>query len=73
MSMQLVCTLKIYGPSCLMNLGRVAFQVQTIKKIHCVILQLITSIVGMSARASKMYPLGTYYNIMDVHSKLQLC
>ena len=56
-----------------MNLGRVAFQVQTIKKIHCAILQLITSIVGMSARASKMYPLGTYYNIMDAHSKLQLC
>ena len=27
----------------------------------------------MSARAPKMYTLGTYYNIIDKHIKLQSC
>ena len=27
----------------------------------------------MSARAPKMYTLGTYYNIIHTHIKLQLC
>ena len=38
---------------------------------HCAFLQLITPIVGMSTRAPKMYTLGTYYNIIDTHIKLQ--
>ena len=53
---------------------KVAFQFQNhliLKKIHCAFLQLITLIVGMRARAPKMYTLGTYYNIIDTHIKLQ--
>ena len=52
---------------------KVAFQLHNhliFKQIHCAFLQLITSIVGMSARAPKMYTLGTYYNIIDTHIKL---
>ena len=41
------------------------------KKIHCAFLQLIKSIVGRSARAPKMYTLGTYYNLIDTHIKVQ--
>ena len=42
------------------------------KKIHSrAFLQLIKSIVGMSARAPKVYILGTYYNLTDTHIKVQ--
>ena len=55
---------------------KVAFQFQNhliFKKIHCAFLQLITSIVGMSARAPKSETLGTYNNIIDTYIKLQWC
>ena len=49
----------------------VAFQLQNhliFEKVYCAFLQLITSIVSMSARSPKMDTLGTYYNIIDSYS-----
>ena len=54
--------------------NKVAFQLQNnliFKKLHCAFLHSITSIVGMSTRAPKMFTFGTYYNITDTHIKLQ--
>ena len=55
------------------TVDKVAFQLQnnlTFKRLHCAFLHLITSIVGMSTRAPKMFAFGTYYNIIDTHIKL---
>ena len=52
--------------------NKAAFQLQNnviFEMLHCAFLHSITSIVGMSIRAPKLFTFGTYYNIIDTYIK----